>query len=70
LLHISVHEGDKFHFIYPETSHARIDLQILPLDLIVGEVIANGTVSVDLHAATLNAMEEDLRYFLLFLGKR
>lgn len=70
LRHMGVHEGDEFRLVHAETSHERVDFTILSLGLIVSEVVAEGTVGIDLHVITLNVMEEDLGDFLLFLGKR
>ncbi len=67
---MGVHEGDELRFIHPEESHKGGDFLILCLVLIVGEVIAEGAVGVDLDVAALDVVEENLGDSLLFLGER
>ena len=56
---MGVHEDDELRFIYPEESHKGGDFLILDLVLIVGEIFTEGTLGIDLEAASLDFVEEN-----------
>ena len=67
---MGVHQGDQLRLVETETRDDGRYFLVLGLCLVVGQVIAEGTLAIDLHITALDVMEKDFGDFLVLLGER